>query len=231
MPTPISTLAVNVQSRLEEFPTGAPGTWWSLSYELYSALAEAENDLMLLVGRPTQIVQVPLTLTANTVWQSIPKGYFQITDITSGYGALYKINLYDLDYLQTYWGPNWEQDVGPTPREWAPIGFNLFVIHPAPVVPITVNVTAIQYPLTDVWPYTGSETVVFPDEMFVALEVYAAHYARIKELGAEFQQGVKLYQEYLKYAQRYTALQDRRDPLIFSMGFGASGQTNPMTQR
>jgi len=230
MPTPISTLANVVQQRLEEVP-GSAGAWWSRQFEVYTALVEAQNDLLLLVGRPTQIVNIPLTLTANTVWQAVPKGYFAITDIQGSGSPLYKVNLWDLDYLCTSWGPNWTQDVDVVAQRWAPIGMNLFVVHPAPAYPQTVNVTAIQYPATDVWPYTGAETVVFSDEFFVALELYAAHYATIKELGGEFQNGLKLLDQYMQIAKRMSSIQDLRDPLIFTSGYGSSQRVSPTTMR
>ena len=81
MATPISTLADNVQSRLEELPVGGVGQWWSRQFEIYTGLIEACNDLMLLIGRPTQIVNFPFTLTQNSVWQVVPKGWLLITDI------------------------------------------------------------------------------------------------------------------------------------------------------
>lgn len=231
MATEISVLGANVQSRLEEYPLGAPGVWWSLQYEIYSALEEACNDLMLLVGRPTQEVLTNFDLVPNSVWQTIPKGLLLITDIQAANGPLYKVNLWDMDYLQTSWGSDWQEDVDAVPRRWFPIGFNMFGIHPAVSLPQTVQITAIQYPTSDVWPYDGTETVPFETNYFELLEEYAAHYCRIKEMGGEFEQGMKLFNSYLQGAQRMTAIQDRRDPLIFSSGYGATGRTNPTTMR
>ncbi len=230
MATPISTLATNVQSRLEENPGGS-GAWWSRQFEIYTAIEEAQNDLLLLVGRPTQIVNIPFTLTANSVWQAIPKGYLAITDIQGAGSPLYKVNLWDLDFLQTSWDSTWTQDIDDVAVRWAPIGFNMFVVHPAVSTPQTVNVTAIQYPTTDVWPYTGSESVQFSDEFFQLIEEYAAFYCRIKELGGEFEQGMKLFEQYMQGAKRMTQIQDRRDPLLFTSGYGAASNINPTTKR
>lgn len=230
MTTSISTLAANVQSRLEEVP-GSAGAWWSLQYEIYSGIVEAMNDLLLLVGRPTQVVNLPFTLTPNTPWQTVPKGILLITDIQGFASPLYKVNLYDLDFLMTSWGPDWQQDVGPVSYRWAPVGFGMFVVHPAPAAPQTVNITAIQYPTTDVWPYTGSETVCFQDEFFVALELYASAYSRVKEMGGEHAEGVKLLEQYFQIAKRLSTIEDKRDPLLFTMGFGASNNISPTTMR
>ena len=224
----ISTLAGYTQNRLEE--SGA-GQWWSLVYEIYTALAEAQSDLMLLIGRPTQVVNFPLTLTANSCWQTVPKGIFAITDIQGAGSPLYKINLWDLDYLQSSWSSDWEQDVDVASVRWAPIGFNMFVVHPAPSAPVTVNISAIQYPQTTVWPYNGTQAIVFEDNFFELLEMYAAHYCRIKEGGAEHQEGVQLLQQYLNGAQRMSQIQDRRDPLLFTMGYGGAQNVNPTTKR
>src|SRR5208283_2883559 len=49
--TPISALASNVLCRLEENYSSS-SVFWNQSFEIYTALVEAMNDLMLLVGRP-----------------------------------------------------------------------------------------------------------------------------------------------------------------------------------
>jgi hypothetical protein len=231
MSTTIATLANNVQSRIEENPVGGPGAWWSRQFELYTALIEACNDLMLLIGRPTQIVNFPLTLVPNQVWQVVPKGWLLVTDIQGAGAPLYKVNLWDMDYLQSSWGSDWTQDVDDAAKRWCPIGFNMFAVHPACSTPQTVNVAAIQYPTTDVWPYDGTGTVPFEDNYFEALEIYAAAYCRLKELGGEAQIGFQLLDQYMGIAKRMTQIQDRRDPLLFTMSYGAAGKTNPTTMR
>ncbi len=228
--TPISVLANNVQSRLEEVP-GSQGAWWSRQMEIYSAISEAMNDLLLLVGRPGQVVNFPFALTPNTPWQTIPKGIMCVTDIQGAGSALYKISLWDLDVLQTAWGSDWQQDVGPVALQWCPIGFNKFVVHPAPAYPQTVNIYAISYPIQQTWPYDGTSTVPFEDNYFQLIEEYAAFYCRIKELGTEFQEGMKLFEQYMAGARRMTQIQDLRDPLLFTMGYGGSQNVNPTTKR
>lgn len=126
---------------------------------------------------------------------------------------------------------DWTQDVDVAAYRWAPISLNMFVIHPAVSTAQTVNLTAIQYPTSDVWPYTGSETVQFEDNYFQLLEEYAAFYCRIKELGGEFQEGMKLFDQYMQGARRMTQIQDLRDPLLFTSGYGAAQNANPTTRR
>jgi hypothetical protein len=73
--------------------------------------------------------------------------------------------------------------------------------------------------------------VVFEDNFFQLIEEYAAFYCRIKELGGEFQEGMKLFDQYLQGAKRMSAIQDLRDPLLFTSGMGATNNINPTTKR
>lgn len=225
--TTIATLASNVQYRLEE---PSSGLWWSLGLEVNSAVAEAMNDLMMLVGRPTQEVNVAFTLQPNTCFQAMPTGLFALTNIY-GPDELRRVTLSDMDSAQASWTSDWQQDVAQVAVRWFPIGFNMFGVHPAPIEPQNVTITGIQYPLTAAWPYTGSETVPFEETYLQALEEYAAGYCRMKELGGEMQLGVGLYQEYLKVAQRMTMIQGLRDSLISTIGAGVAGRINPTTGR
>jgi len=97
------------------------------------------NDLILLVGRPTQMVSFPFNLAPNSVWQSF-SGYdfgggffggggfgggsalfYLITDIQGPQSTLWKVNLHDIDYVAPSWGPDWENDVAENPLRWFPI--------------------------------------------------------------------------------------------------------------
>ena len=229
---PISVLADNVQGRLEE-PIGFPGTFWWREYEIYSALVEAMNDCLLLVGRPTETVTFPITLAPNTVWQTLPKGLFVLTNLYGPQGEIRRTSLHAMDYVQAAHGPDWENTVGDHPYRWGPVGSNLFFIWPAPSTPIQVTITAIQYPAQFTWPYTDANdiTVPFHHEFFVALEEYAVHYATIKEMGKEFQEGLANYQSYLSLAQRMTQIEDRRDPVLFSKSLGIPYAASPITKR
>jgi len=233
MAVPISNLVPQVQSRLEEFagPTG-DGEFWSIQWELRTALIEAMNDLLLLIGRPTQTVNLPFNLTPNTVWQTVPKGLLLITDIWGWGSRLRKCDLHSLDYVMANWTPEWENDTDPAgPTKWAPLGFNMFLVHPATSVPQTVTLTAIAYPVTDTYPYTGAETIPYHDECLAALEAYAAHYCRLKESGSEAQQSLQLYRDYLAVAERLTQIESRRDPVIFSKSFGAAAGLDSLVKR
>jgi len=225
----IASLAADVQNRLEE-PVG-PGVFWKLATEIYPGLVEACNELMLLVGRPTQIVSQPFSIVPNTPWQLVPKGMLCITNVQGAASEAWKYTLEDLDYLQNSWGSDWEQDMGDVIEHWAPLGFNMFVVHPSVYTGQTVLLTGIQYPSTETWPYDGAQTVPFEDQFFSALQEYAAHYARFKEAGNEFSESNKMLQSFLDQAARMTQIQDRRDIYIWSRATGAPMQVNPIKRR
>lgn len=229
--TPISSLAANVLSRLEELP---PGIFWSEQFEIYTAITEAMSDLLMLVGRPTQTVSTPFNLTPNSVWQRVPKGVFLISDIQGPQAPLHKFTLYSYDYEQPGGiGSDWENDTSPAgPRSWAPVGMNMFIVHPACMSPQTVLISGLAYPVAETgFPYTGSELVPYHHEFHVLLEMYAAHYCRLKEGSAEFQESLTLYQGYLAGAKRMSEIEDRRDPLIFDRAFGAPSGVNSHVKR
>jgi hypothetical protein len=227
--TPLSALAQNVLNRLED-PTGI---FWSQSFEIMSALAEAENLLMLLVGRPTQTVTVPFNLVPNTVWQTTPAGVMLITDIYGPQSLLRKASLWDMDFSMSSWGPDWEQDVSTSgPVRFGNLGFTKFFVHPAPAQPQTVLIDAIQYPVpVSGFPYSGATTIPFHEEIFVALEDYACVYNRVKEAGAELQEAMPLYKSFLELAKRLSTIEDRRDNMIWSMAFGPQAGANSAVQR
>lgn len=228
----ISQLAPQVLARVEEPNPSAP-VFWSLTLEVYSALVEALNDLMLLVGRPTQTIQVPLDLQPNSVWQSVPKGVLLITDMWGGGGTkFWRTDLGSMDRVMSSWSAAWENDTDPDgPVRWGPVGLTQFFVHPAPQASQQVLIGGVAYPVTGAWPYDGTQTVPFQLEFFTMLEQYAASYLRLKENGREFEEGVALYNSYLQLAQRMTQIQDSRDALIFSPVAGGVAGVNPAPRR
>ena len=228
--TPISILADNVLQRLEETP---PGIFWNEQWETYTAVVEAMNDWLMLVGRPTQTVGMQFNLTPNSVWQQMPKGLYLISDIWGPQTRLRKYTLFDYDYSQSASGSDWENDSSPTgPTSWAPCGMGMFIVHPAPASAMTVLLDGVAYPVAETnFPYTGAELVPFHHEMFEYLEMYAAHIGRLKEGSSEFQESMSLYKSYLEGAKRFTEIESRKDPLIFSTAFGAPAGVNSIVRR
>lgn len=228
--TPISSLALRVLDRLEE--SEADPIFWNLPLEVYSALVEAMNDLTLLVGRPITGIQIPFNLQPNTVWQYLPKGILCFTDITGPQSSLRKQTLFDYDYIQFNSGSDWENDTSTSgPSTWAPLGTTMFIVHPAPSVPQQVTVNAILYPAPIPWPYSAALTVPFHEEFFAALESYAAHILRFKEGGVDFQSSMAMYGDYLAQAKRMSAIETRKDSLLFSQSFSVPFGVNQIQRR
>lgn len=224
----LSTLEPYLANRLEEEP-GNP-IFWDEETEFFSSIQEAQCDLMLLVGRPDLTVSVPFTIQPNTWLQTVPKGIFAITNIQGPSSEVWKVTLEDMDYGLVS-GPDWEEDIADTVQKWWPLGLGQFGVWPSVAQEQTVLITGIASPITGIWPYSGSEDVIFHDEFFVALEKYAAAYCRLKEGGQEQEEGQKLYQEYLQNAARMTAIENRRDPFVFQGATGATVVANPTRQR
>jgi len=212
--------------RVEEETPSSP-IFWSLNMEAYSAVVEAICEATLLVGRPTQIVNVTYTIQPNTPWQTMPSGVLCITDIQGPGSAVWKSTLRDQDYLQLYNSSTWENDVSSqtTINRWFPVGFTQFGVWPS--IPSTagsqtVTITGIQSPVQSLWPWSGSQSINLHDEFLQAIEKYVAHYLRMKESGFEFQTAMDLYDGFMADMQRMTAIEDRRDPYLFTRGVGAA---------
>lgn len=214
----IAQLATQVGQRLQDDTF----IFWLQKYEVYSALAEAYQDMMLLVGRPTLTYNTQITLLPNTVWQPMPANMVAITNIHSDNYSLWKTSVHVMDYLQGSWAGDWESDVADTPARWGPLGWTKFFVHPAPTTPILVTVAGVSNPITTAWPPSGSEQSPFASELDVALQLYATAYLRLKDLGDDMQEGQALMQQYLDIAARATQIADRRDPLIFSRSLGST---------
>lgn len=224
----ISDLQPFLANRVEEVPSDT--IFWQTETELNSALMESMCEALLLVGRPDLIVNVPFSIVPNTPWQQVSKGMFCILNIQGPASEVWKVTLEDLDYSQIS-DSGWEQDIGDSILKWAPIGMNQFVVWPSVAQAQTVLMTGIASPITGIWPYTGAEAVPFQDSFFVSLEKYAASYLRLKELGAEHAEGVKLYQDFLQDMKRMTQLQDRIDPFLWEGSTGSKLVANPTISR
>ena len=206
-------------------------TFWLENFEVYSGLAEGISELLLIVGRPTQIFNTVISLTPNTCFQAMPPNVLTLTNINVGGTFLKKTSLRALDYLQASWGSSWESDRAAVPARWAPLGLNYFIVHPAPYYPVQVSIAAIEYPILTPWPPNGTEPSPFHKEVNQALEMYAASYCRLKEVGQDAQEGFELYKQFQQIAQRLTTIEDRRDSLVFSQSFGAPTAPSQVSKR
>lgn len=226
-PTSIAELAPSVLSRVQD----PNATFWNLNLEVYSALVEAINDLMLIVGRPTLQSNTVITLNPNSVWQPMPPSLLAITNMRTNNYSLWKTSLREMDYTQSENDSAWEMDLDTNPRRWGPIGLNWFFIWPAVSVPVQVTIAGVAYPNPTPWPATGAETSPFHDEIELALCSYAEAYLRLKSIGDDALEGDVLYQQYLDIAKRLTQIEDRRDSDIFSASFGVPSALSRTTMR
>lgn len=223
----LSELAPQVQDRLQD----PSGIFWGLDYEIFGGLAEAISELLLIVGRPTVTFNQPFTPALNTCFNEMPSGVLALTNIRSTLSTLGKTSLRNLDYLCSSWSPSWQSERGPVPKRWAPLGLNFFVLHPAPTEPVTLNITGIQYPFLDSWPPSGADTSPFAKEFDQALQLYAASYCRVKEIGQDFQEGLELYKQFLEIGQRLSTIEDRKDSLVWTHAFGAPTAPSQVSHR
>jgi hypothetical protein len=223
----LAALAPQVQDRLQD----PLGIFWNEQFEINAALAEGISELLLIVGRPTQIFNESVILQPNTVWQPMIPGLLCITDIRGTSSRLQKTTLRALDYTCSSWTSSWESDRAAFPIHWAPLGLNYFIVHPAPILPIPVNVTGIAYPFTDTWPPASTDTSPFAKNVDQALQLYAAAYCRVKTVGQDAEEGFAIYQQFLEIAQRLSAIEDRRDSLVWSRSLGAPTAPSQVSHR
>jgi hypothetical protein len=224
--TSIAGLLPQILARVQD----PASTFWTPN-ETTSAAAEAIGELLLLIGRPTQQYNTLVTLAANTPWQAMPTGLLAITNIQSAGSALRKTTLHALDYTQAANGSDWESDRADLPRMWAPVGLTQFVIWPAVTEPVTVAVAGVADPIASAWPFPATTLSPFHREVDDALECYSAAYLRIKDMGDDFAEGQQNYRQFVAVAMRLAGVEDRRDDLIWSQGFGVESAVSQVGKR
>ncbi len=223
----LASMSTDVLDRLQD----PNGTFWSEPYEVIPALAEAISELLIMVGRPTSQFNQIVTIQPNVCFQSMPSGFLCITNINLNGSFLKKTTLRALDYTQSSWSSSWQSDRAAIPQRWAPLGLNMWIAHPAPLEPVTAQVTGIGYPFSDGWPFSGTDTSPFQINVDQALEMFAAARGRVKETGLEFEIGQQLYQQFLSVARRLTQIEDRRDSLAFTQSFGVPTTPSKVEKR
>lgn len=223
----IANLSQQALDRVQD-PTGI---FWSRQFEAYSALVEGISELMLAIGRPMIQNSLVVTLTPNTVWQPMPAGMLSIAQIRCAGSQMWKTSLHALDYLQASWSSSWESDRAALPNRWAPLGLTTFIVHPAPTQPISVTMAGLTYPVIATWPYSGTQVSPWHKEIDDALEMYAASYLRIKDMGDDMLEGQQLYKAFQQIAQRLSQIEDRRDSLVWSRSFGARTAPSTVSKR
>lgn len=223
----MSYIAQRIQDRLEE-PSG-PGIFWNLGDEIYPFLVEAMNEATLITGEPQVRATSVTTIPVSTVFTplAMPSDGIAMLRIEGPNGPLKKCWIWDLD--KQY--PGWEIQTGDSPRYWFPFGLTQYGIYPCLTEPAEVIQSYVATPVTAARPYTGKELVPFQLEFLEGIEDSAAHAARLKEGGADFDQSMPEYQNFLNIMRELSAFAWRKDSLRFTRAVGTQSAIGDVRKR
>lgn len=164
-------------------------------------LREAFRVFNVLTGFWRGRIDLGMTI-AGQVWYQVPAGLSYILRVEVQGRPLGSSSLNDLDYGQ----PAWESDqcpAGVLPQVFAPAGFNLFALWPAPYDNSTTLFVEGVVPAPD--PVTVPFVNLGQDELETILD-YAEHLAQFKEGGQEFEASQLSFQDFLKEAGKRNAV-------------------------
>ena len=212
-------LALLTQDRLEEPPDGV-GIFWLVQDEIYPLLQEACNEATLITGLPQVRSGELFTLTANTRIFTLPNNGIVLMRM-DGPGTVAKTSAWALDQNDH----EWEEDTGPVPLRWFPLGIGQFGIWPLLTADSQVFLTSINLPVPVARPFTGNEVVPFSVEFQEAIVDYASSVARLKEAGQDAFNGLAFYQMFLSKMGELSKFGDRVSKLRFTRSGGVPAQT------
>lgn len=186
--TTASQIIDEVLEKLSEVP--ASPVYWSRA-EILEFVWEGLVELNLFSG----FLQKPVTLTlANNPVQQSP-AHIAVLHVRVNNKAMLK---YSVDELDAQF-PVWENELQVLrPQRWAPIGLNYFLTYKRTStanVPAVVDVLELPAVLTE------SAVIPLDDEFTNCLVEYGFSMARLKEGGAEFEQGLASYKDFIEVAQ------------------------------
>lgn len=222
----ITDIITGVLTRLEEDPNTP--VFWGLD-ELRMMVLESMCEATLLTGFP-QVKQstAPVSLAAFTSFFPNPANAFAILRMEVNGSPVRKCSLWDMDLDHM----NWQQDApGTVPTEFMPIGLSGFAIHPQLLAPVNAIFTVVQNPVTTAPPYDGTQILPFQSEFNLGFEMYAAHAAKLKEGGPEFDAGMGLYEGYLSVMAELSLLGLRQDSLRFSRSLGTASELDSVEKK
>jgi len=229
----LSDLAPLVQDRLEE-PRGA-GIFWSGANEILPDLVEALNEATLITGEPEIRSTAVTSLALNTNFQTMPAGAVALLRVEGPGGlAISKVMPWDLDNDNPTWENDTDVSIGDqagSPRYWFPLGMAAWGIYPKLTSGAQVILTYVGLPITASPPWTGSEVVPFQEEYLQGFADMAASVCRVKEGGAELQQGLAVYQRFLSRMEEASRFALRKGSLRFSRVFGPMAAITEVTER
>lgn len=186
-----SRMIDEVLIQLQEDPESP--VFWTRD-EIMDLLWEGDVELQLISGY--QQSQEEVTLNGNSL-QGNPD-QIAILSVFCDDKALTK---YSLDELDSRY-PTWENDPpANVPRIWVAVGANQFITYPRTTsASLTITLNMIEIPET----FTEDTVLTFDEEYSQALVFYGFHAARLKEGGAEFNQSMQAYQDFLRIAGTVT---------------------------
>ena len=175
----------SVCDRLEESRTGP--IFWSRA-ELLVLLNEGYLELQLITGL---LISERTYTMIGAKQQAVPDGAIALLHVAYTNLAIEKssIELFDRE------NANWDAQSGIL-QKWAPMGLEHWFCDRHPAASIAVKLTTLDIPTT----LTESTTIDIEQEYVEALIAYTFHGARFKEAGAELQQAMSAYDEYLSIA-------------------------------
>lgn len=190
--------------------------------EVRKRVAEALCETMLLTAEP-QLRTSELTITAGETFQELPAGVMAIVRLEGARGEIKKDFFHVLDRMN----PKWQQEEGDNLKLWMPLGLGpYFAVYPKLREPLKVIANCVSFPVTDIRPYDGEEPIFYQTEYHGALEDYATHMCRLKEGGAEFQQSIPQYDNFLRAIGQMASFGDRKSIDRFSRSAGVVAKVN-----
>ena len=174
-----------VLERLEESLISP--VFWSRS-EILGYINEGLFELNNIAGKlhATDSVVVSTSNFYNT-----PDATVTVMHASINGKALVRTSLEDLDRRDS----KWESATG-KPKRWAPMGVNLFAIHPRPASGTeSVEFEVLKVPTLIV---DDATAVDLDDEFVDVIEDYGFHIARFKEGGPEFANSMSALEDFAK---------------------------------
>lgn len=180
--------------RLNELVPATPIRW--TRPELLVFLNDGIHELNLLSGDIQRTVQIIINNTAN-VW-NFPAGIIAPLTLRVETKYLYRESVENLDKEDDWELPT---KIRMDPTTWAPLGLYKFVIYPRPINARTINAEVFHehIPVTD-----AAVALPVRPEYERCLEDYVVSRAMFKEGGAEAQQALVFYNNFLDTVAQLT---------------------------
>ena len=189
-------VAQDAASRLEE-PSNSP-IFWDQQREIFPAIVAACNEAVLMTGDPEKRATSSMTLAKGQQFYDNPAEAVVVLRLEGpGGNPIRRVTLAELDLMK----PDWQKETGAAIKYWFPFGMTRFGVYPRLTVDIQVVPTYVALPVPVSRPFTGNEELPFQGEYVQALRSAAVCFLRAKEGGAEFQEGLPLYDDYLQAMQ------------------------------